>query len=627
MKEKIVKAISILLKDWLSESDVEKNIAVPPSDDLGDYAFPCFALSKVLRKNPAVIAADIKERIGIIDGGKIRVESSGGYLNFFIDKRELAASVIENYSHAVPQSLADCGVEPVGMVDGRPVRAVVEFASPNTNKPLHLGHLRNMSIGDSTARILSFCGCEVFKASINNDRGVHICKSMLACKRCGNGATPQSAGVKSDHFVGDYYVMFNDKSKLDPSWGDDAQKMLKDWEEGEPETVELWKKMNKWALDGFRETYKLFGISFDREYYESDIYKNGKEIVAEGLDKGIFYKREDDAVAVNLGEEKLGGKDNEKVLLRPDGTSVYIVQDLYLALLKDKEFKYDKSIYVVGNEQDYHFAVLIAIFKKLGYGVGEKMKHLSYGMVELPEGKMKSREGTVVDADDLVTETKELAKKEVSERYEIGEAEAEERSIRIALAAVKYQLLKVDIAKNMVFDPKKAISFEGDTGPYLLYSYARASSILRKAGRSVSPVDIYNGINTDNGGENAGIGNGINVNDDDNNSQQTVGANCVRPRVDKSDLPETFEPAEIKLLKKIAFFPEAVSFAYNRLSSSVIANYAFDLAQLFNEFYHASQVIGSGGAVEAFRVNLVAAFRSVMRGCLELLGIEAVEEM
>ena len=580
MKEKIVEAVSILLKDHLSESDIEKNIAVPPSDDLGDYAFPCFALSKALKKNPAVIAADLKERIGPVDGGRVRVEAAGGYLNFFIDKRELAASVIEAYSNAVPKTMADCGAAPIGMTDGRPQRVVVEFASPNTNKPLHLGHLRNMSIGDSVSRILSFCGCEVFKASINNDRGVHICKSMLAYKRCGNGATPQSAGVKSDHFVGDYYVMFNDKSAADPSWGEEAQKMLKEWEEGEPGIVELWKKMNKWALDGFRETYKLFGISFDKEYYESDIYKNGKEIVAEGLSKGIFYKREDGAAAVSLEDEKLG----DKVLLRPDGTSVYIVQDLYLALLKDKEFKYDRSFYVVGNEQDHHFAVLIAIFKKLGYDVAGKMKHLSYGMVELPEGKMKSREGTVVDADDLILETKELAKREVVERYEVAEAEAEGRSLRIALAAVKYQLLKIDIAKNMVFDPKKAISFEGDTGPYLLYGYARASSILRKAG---------------------GVG----------------------ERIEKSQFPESFDAAEIKLIKKIAFFPEAVGYAYNRLSPSVIANYAFDLAQLFNEFYHANQVIGSGGATEKFRVNLVSAFRSVMRVCLELMGIEAIEEM
>ncbi|MDR2577354.1 MAG: arginine--tRNA ligase [Chitinispirillales bacterium] len=564
----IVQALAGGLKEHLPPEDIEKNVEIPPSDNLGDYAFPCFSLSKILRKNPAQIAAELKEEIcrhGGFDAAGIRVETAGGYLNFFVDKKQLAESVLklaadENFGRGNIQS-----------------RVVVEFASPNTNKPLHLGHLRNMSIGDSISRILSFCGCEVFKASINNDRGVHICKSMLAYDRCGGGAAPESAGIKPDHFVGDYYVMFNSKSAEDESWNDDAQKMLKDWEDGDPKTLDLWKKMNGWALHGFRETYKLFGISFDKEYYESDIYKDGKDIVLDGLDKGIFYRREDGAAVVDLEEEKLGSK----VLLRPDGTSVYIVQDLYLALLKDKEFKYDRSFYVVGNEQDYHFAVLIAIFKKLGYDIAEKMKHLSYGMVELPEGKMKSREGTVVDADDLIRETKELAKQEVVERYQLSESEAEDRSLKIALAAIKYQLLKVDIAKNMVFDPKKAISFEGDTGPYLLYSYARASSIIRKAGGAQREIAV----------------------------------------------PGNLEPSEIKLIKKIAFFKEAVEYAHERLSPSVIANYAFDLAQIFNEFYHAHQVIGSGGDVEGFRVNLVASFRSTVKKCLTLLGIEEIEEM
>ena len=572
MKEQIVSALAGELKGHLTHYAVEKSLEIPPSDDLGDYAFPCFSLSKLLRKNPAQIAAELTEKLcgpgGLGDNG-VTVKSTGGYLNFFVDKKQLAKTVIKSSSHD------DFGK------GGAAGRVVVEFASPNTNKPLHLGHLRNMSIGDSIARILAYCGCEVFRASINNDRGVHICKSMLAYQRCGDGATPEGAGVKSDHFVGDYYVMFNNKSADDASWNDDAQKMLKDWEDGDPQVLELWKTMNKWALDGFRETYKLFGVSFDKEYYESDIYKDGKEIVKDGLDRGIFHKKENGAVAVNLKEEKLGGEDGDKVLLRPDGTSVYIVQDLYLALLKDKEFKYDRSFYVVGNEQDYHFAVLIAIFKKLGYDVADKMKHLSYGMVELPEGKMKSREGTVVDADDLIKETKNLAKQEVVERYkELSDAEAEDRSLKIALAAIKYQLLKIDIAKNMIFDPKKAISFEGDTGPYLLYSYARASSIIRKAG-----------------GERAAA------------------------------IAESLQPAETRLVKKIAFFPSAIKFAHDRLSPSVIANYAFELAQVFNEFYHANQVIGSGGDVENFRVGLVASFRATIGKCLGLLGIETVEEM
>jgi len=577
MKELIVSALIGELGEHLSADAVEKAVEIPPSDDLGDYAFPCFGLSKLLKKNPAQIAADLTERVARSEGlagSGIAVKSTGGYLNFFVDKRQLAESVIKLQEDGA-------GAPAAGAATVRPPRVVVEFASPNTNKPLHLGHLRNMSIGDSVARILARCGCEVFRASINNDRGVHICKSMLAYQRCGNGATPGSAGVKPDHFVGDYYVMFNNKSAEDASWNDDAQKMLKDWEDGDPQVLELWKTMNGWALDGFRETYKLFGISFDKEYYESDIYKDGKEIVKDGLDRGIFHKKENGAVAVNLKEEKLGGEDGDKVLLRPDGTSVYIVQDLYLALLKDKEFKYDRSFYVVGNEQDYHFAVLIAIFKKLGYDVADKMKHLSYGMVELPEGKMKSREGTVVDADDLIKETKNLAKQEVVERYkELSDDEAEDRSLKIALAAIKYQLLKIDIAKNMIFDPKKAISFEGDTGPYLLYSYARASSIIRKAGG---------------------------------------------PRA--AAVPENLEPAEVKLVKKIAFFPTAIKYAHDRLSPSVIANYAFDLSQVFNEFYHANQVIGSGGDVEDFRVSLVASFRLTIGRSLALLGIDTIEEM
>jgi len=559
VKEKIAAALTSELQGQLSLEDIEKAIEIPPSDNLGDYAFPCFGLAKVLKKNPAQIASQLKEKLLALDG--VKVETTGGYLNFFIDKEQLTASTVTL-----------CAQETFGR-QNKGLRVVMEFASPNTNKPLHLGHLRNMSIGDSISRILSFCGCNVTKTSINNDRGVHICKSMLAYQRKGSGATPQSCNIKSDHFVGDYYVLFNNESKENPSWSEDAQQMLLKWENGDPQILDLWKTMNEWALNGFRETYKLFGISFDKEYYESDIYKNGKEIVEDGLKRKIFTKREDGAVFVDLEQEKLG----EKVLLRPDGTSVYIVQDLYLALLKDKEFKYDRSFYVVGNEQDYHFNVLIAIFKRLGLDAADKMKHLSYGMVELPEGKMKSREGTVVDADDLIKETASLAKQEVAARYQLSEEQINERSMKIALAAIKYQLLKVDIAKTMIFDPKKAISFEGDTGPYLLYSYARASSILRKAAKLETPA-----------------------------------------------IPK-LEQGEVKLVKKIAFFPTAVNFAYERLSPSVIANYAFELAQCFNEFYHSHQVIGS--ETENFRLHLTASFRSTLSKCLTLLGIETIEEM
>jgi len=527
---------------------------------MGDFAFPCFSLSKIFRKNPVIIAAELSRSISLPKEIE-NVTAINGYLNFFINKELLSKNVL---TMAVSDNYGK---------QQREQKIVIEFSSPNSNKPLHLGHLRNMSIGDSVSRILEFCGNTVTKTSINNDRGVHICKSMLAYDTFGEGKTPESTGKKSDHFVGDYYVLFSKEAANDESWNEKAQDLLRKWEKGDLHTVELWKKMNTWAFDGFRKTYQLFGINFDKEYFESQIYTSGKEIVYDGLEKGHFSKRDDGAVIVDLQTEKLG----EKVLLRPDGTSVYIVQDLYLAVLKDKEFLYDRSIYVVGNEQDYHFAVLIAIFRKLGYPIAEKMKHLSYGMVELPEGKMKSREGTVVDADDLIAETQNLAAAELKERYRLSEEEMKDRSLKIALSAIKYQLLKVDITKTMLFDPKKAISFEGDTGPYLLYSYARAASILRKAGKLAE-------------------------------------LNIMKP-----------EEPEIRLIKKIAYFPSAISSASDKLSPSIIANYAFELAQVFNEFYHACQVIGS--EQENFRLHLVNAFKSVLKKCIHLLGIEEIEEM
>jgi arginyl-tRNA synthetase len=495
---------------------------------------------------------------------------AGGYLNFFIDTRAMAKKVIDEASS-----------DAFGRPPAAARRVVVEFASPNSNKPLHLGHLRNIAIGESTGRILSFCGNSVVRTSINNDRGVHICKSMLAYAEFGDGATPEASGRKSDHFVGDYYVLFNKKALQDDSWNGRAQELLQKWEAHDKPTIALWKKMNTWAFDGFAATYKLFGVAFDKEYFESEIYKSGKEIIADGLEREIFKKRGDGAVYADLEREKLG----EKVLLRPDGTSVYIVQDLYLAVLKDSEYHYDLSLYVVGNEQEHHFAVLKALFKKLGYPIADRIVHLSYGMVELPEGKMKSREGTVVDADDLIKATQEMAMAELKERYALSAGAMEDRGRKIALAAIKYQLLKVDIAKNMVFDPAKAIACEGDTGPYLLYSYARASSILRKAG--------------------------------------AAGEAGVLPPIALT--AAALEPSEIRLVKKIAMFPGTVRAACDKLSASLIATYAFELAQAFNEFYHACPVIGSDTA--AFRLALVKCFRATLKKCLWLLGIEEIEEM
>jgi arginyl-tRNA synthetase len=560
MKKEIIDLLSIKLEGILTAQEIEKLVETPPSDEIGDYALPCFFLAKKMRKSPASIAEELKHKLAG-EALVAKTEAVSGYLNIFIDKTVLSEKVLRS-------ALS----EEFGKV--RKQRNVtIEYLSPNTNKPLHLGHLRNIAIGKSLASILSFCGNQVSKVSINNDRGVHICKSMLAYQRFGDGVTPEKINRKPDHFVGDFYVLFNEKAKQDETLPDQAQALLKRWESGDPATRELWSKMNRWAFQGFEETYRLFGVKFDKEYYESRIFEHGKEIILDGCKAGAFCRKENGAIAANLEDLKLG----EKILLRSDGTSVYIVQDLYLAKLKYDDFKYDLSIYVVGNEQEYHFKVLIAILKKLGSELADKIYHLSYGMVELPEGKMKSREGTVVDADDLIHETKEISRKEIEKRYDLSEVELEERSLSIALAAITYQLLKTDTSKNITFNPKEAIKFEGDTGPYLLYSYARAASILRKSG-----------------------GHG------------------------EYQIPEP-GPYEIKFIKKLSMFPEAVGKAYEKLSPSPVANYAFEFAQVFNEFYHHCPVLKSEH--KDFRLAMVKAFCLTIKQCLHLMGVSAIEEM
>jgi arginyl-tRNA synthetase len=395
---------------------------------------------------------------------------------------------------------------------------------------------------------------------------------MLAYQKFGGNKQPDK---KSDHFVGDFYVLFNQKVKEDDSIEKEVEEMLRKWEARDKEVVDLWKKMNKWALDGFDQTYKAFGIKHDRNYYEHEVYTKGKEIVAEGLKKGIFKKRDDGAIIINLEKEGF----DEKVLMRGDGTSIYITQDLYLAKLKDDEFHLDGSIYVVGNEQEYHFKILFLILKKLGYKFAQNLKHLSYGMVVLPEGKMKSREGTVVDADDLINEVDSLASKELEARYQLPEKELTRRSHKIAMAAINYTLLKVDVFKNMIFNPKESISFEGNTGPYILYTYARASSIVRKYGKTIS-----------------------------------------------YDLPIKIpEEVENTLVKKINEFPLVVEQAAGKYNPSLIAHYSFDLAKTFNEFYHTCPVINSDN--ENSRIRIIEAFRTIMKNSLYLLVIDSIEEM
>ena len=567
MKEVIVSLIKKSLKKksiGISEEKIAKTIEIPPSSEMGDYALPCFFLAEIMEEEPHEIAIELRELMGNPPGGMEDIQTRGPYINFFLDRKTLGVNLIKEINSKKDN---------FGKSKRAGKKTMIEFPSPNTNKPLHLGHLRNMAIGESLSRIFEFNGERVIRANLNNDRGIHICKSMAAYKLYGKGKNPKSEKKKSDHFVGDYYVMFNKKEKENQKLELESHRMLQKWEAGDKETLKIWEKMNKWALDGFEKTYKKFGIKHNVEFFESKIYEKGKEIILEGLKKGIFKKKKDGAIAINLKKEKLG----EKILLRLDGTSVYITQDIYLAKLKQEKYKLDKSIYVVANEQKYHFDVLFTLLEKLGFK-SEGLKHLSYGMVNLPDGKMKSREGTVVDADDLIEKVQDLIKKELESRYKLTPKQSEERSLTIALAAIKYLLLKIDIKKDMVFNPKESINFEGDTGSYILYSYARASSILRKLKNK------------------------------------------------KSNSPlEYLEEKEIALIKKLSDFENIALNAYKNTNPSLIANYSYQLAQIFNEFYHSCPVLNSDK--ESFRIELVKAFRQVLKNSLYLIGIDTLEEM
>ncbi|MCK4552614.1 arginine--tRNA ligase [Candidatus Pacearchaeota archaeon] len=566
MKELIAEILQKSLKEKnvkIEKEEIINLLETPPSLEMGDYAFPCFFLVNEFKEEPDEIAIQLRAKIGNPPPAFEDIQTVGPYINFFVDRKIFA----ENLVSQILKQKNNFGK----LSTGKGNKTMVEFPSPNTNKPLHLGHLRNMSLGESVSRILEFNGEKVIRANLNNDRGIHICKSMLAYQKYGRKKKP---AIKSDHFVGDYYVLFNKKLKKNKKLEKEAHDLLRKWEEGDKETRVLWSKMNKWALDGFNETYKKFGIAFDKEYYESKIYKKGREIIMEGVKKGIFKKEKKAGVTIKLNKEKL----KKKFLLRPDGTSVYITQDIYLAKLKSKQFKLTKSIYVTGNEQDYHFNILFLILKKLGVDFSNNLYHLSYGMVNLPEGKMKSREGNVVDADDLIEKVKSLVEKELKSREKLSKKELESRSLKIAMASIKYFLLKVGVRRDMVFNPKDSINFEGDTGPYMLYSYARAGSILRKIKSKNKQFKI-----------------------------------------------EQLNQTEIKIIKKLSQFPEVVLNAYNNFNPSLIANYSYQLAQIFNEFYHACPVIGS--EQESFRLALVKSFKQVLENSLNLLGIETLEKM
>ncbi|MBR1576332.1 MAG: arginine--tRNA ligase [Bacteroidales bacterium] len=463
---------------------------------------------------------------------------------------------------------------------------MVEFSSPNTNKPLHLGHIRNNLLGASVSELLKAAGNKVIKATLVNDRGVHICKSMYAWQERFDGATPESSGKKGDHLVGDCYVEFAKMEKEDPSVLDKVHEMLVKWEEGDPQVRALWEKMNGWVFDGFEQTYKALGISFDKVDYEHDTYLLGKELVQKGLDMGVLVRDPDGSVWCDLTADGL----DRKILLRSDGTSVYITQDLGTAERRFAEHQLDSMIYVVGNEQNYHFQVLKLILGKLGFDWADQIYHLSYGMVELPEGKMKSREGTVVDADDLIQKMYEEAKATSNESGKLDglpEEEKERLYHMIGLGALKYFIIKVDPKKTMLFDPKESIDFNGNTGPFIQYTHARICSILRKAAEQGIAYDV------------ASVPGDV-----------------------------TLSPKEVRLVKLLAAYPQKVAEAAQALSPAVIANYAYDLAKEFNQYYHDTPILKEAdAAVLKARLVLIETLASVLRKATGILGIELPDRM
>ncbi len=480
---------------------------------------------------------------------------------------------------------------------------MIEYSSPNTNKPLHLGHVRNNLLGCALANIMAANGNRVVKTNIVNDRGIHICKSMLAWLKYGNGATPESTGIKGDHLIGDYYVAFDkhykeqikklmeegmseEEAKNEAPLIKEAREMLVKWENNDPEVRALWRKMNEWVYAGFDVTYKALGVSFDKIYYESETYLEGKEKVLEGLDKGLFFRKEDGSVWADLTPEGL----DEKLLLRSDGTSVYMTQDIGTAKLRFCDYPIDKMIYVVGNEQNYHFQVLSILLDKLGFEWGKDLVHFSYGMVELPNGKMKSREGTVVDADDLVAEmigsARKMSEDKINKLTDLSEDEANEIARIVGLGALKYFILKVDARKNMLFNPAESIDFNGNTGPFIQYTYARIRSILRKASEA-----------------------GISI-------PETLSA--------QTDL----SGKEISLIQMLADFPNVVKQAGSDYNPSCIANYCYDLVKEYNQFYHDFSILHEENEnKKTFRLVLSAEISKIIRTGMGLLGIEVPERM
>ena len=569
IQQKAAQAILAIYGTEVAETSLQ--VSVTRKEFEGDYTLVTFPLLKITRQAPDVTGNAIGQWL-VENAREISAYNSvKGFLN-------LSFSPVY-WNEALEAMVADASY---GQLPSTGKRIMVEFPSPNTNKPLHLGHIRNNLLGDSVSRILKACGNEVVKSTIVNDRGVHICKSMYAWEKLFDGATPESTGKKGDHLVGDCYVAYAKLEKEHPEVIDEVHKMLVDWEAGDPHVRQLWSMMNGWVYKGFDETYAALGITFDQVDHESETYLLGKELVQKGLKEGVFVKDPDGSVWCDLTADGL----DRKLVLRGDGTSVYITQDLGTAERRFANFNLDSHVYVVGNEQDYHFQVLKLILRKLGFAWADQIYHLSYGMVELPEGKMKSREGTVVDADDLIQQMYEEARKtseESGKLEDLSEAEKDKLYHQIGLGALKYFIIKVDPKKTMLFNPKESIDFNGNTGPFIQYTHARICSILRKTTVAFSEADI-------------------------------AGA----------------QPSakEVRLVKLLGLFPGKVAEAGAALSPAVIANYAYELAKEFNQYYHDTPILKEAdGAVLKYRLVLISLIASTLRTAMALLGIELPERM
>jgi len=592
IQEDLSKTIQRAIAELYQQDMGEVTLQPTKKEFEGIYTFVTFPLTKALRQAPAQIG-----------------QSIGGWL---VDNSNLVSSfnVVQGFLNLSIADTAWLGLlgEMVSQPDygagtKRGQSVMVEFSSPNTNKPLHLGHLRNIFLGDSVSRILDFGGYDVTKTCIVNDRGVHICKSMLAYRMFGNGETPQLSGLKGDHLIGKYYVLFDKAYKaqvaemiVEGSTQEAAEKtaplmrevqhMLRLWEQGDPDTVALWQKLNNWVYAGFDTTYNSIGVGFDKTYYESNTYLLGKEVVEEGLDKGVFYRKDDNSVWIDLTGEGL----DQKLVLRADGTSVYITQDLGTTDMKAADFRTDRQIWVVGNEQDYHFKVLFAILRRLGRPYASELYHLSYGMVDLPTGKMKSREGTVVDADDLIAETVAAAATSADEAAKgkldaFSDAEKAELFHLLGMGALKYYLLKVDPQKRMQFNPAESVDLHGNTGPYIQYVHARIRSILRKAEETNLPV----------------------------------GGPVVTVALDD---------VEQQLIFGLGQFPQRVSEAAQDLAPSYIAQYAYDLARTFNQFYDKLSILKEEDPNKLqTRLVLANAVAETIKRAMGLLGIDVPEQM